>query len=468
MADFLMFLAKASAIQLIFYVMYAAFFRRHTFFAINRVVLVATILMSYLIPFISIPSWSMLFLDADLIPLGTGAFLEETATSTSMKDAAVEKSLSIFPWLWIAVYAIGVVLVFLHTVRSTLFFRAIMQRSNRVETYGVRVHLSPYPYAFTLFNKIHLPQSNVDQTIFLHEQAHVQQKHWIDLVITELNTCLLWFNPIAWRISRELRLQHELLADYSVIRQNISIEKYLFKLYRSLSENSTVSIVPKFNSQSIKTRIIMMTKKQSSPRLRYLYLLIVPAMLACLGFARYNDTSPIKENRIIVIDPAHGGEDAGSGVGDMSEKKISLELGLLVKQIGQKKGLDIRLTREKDQTMTLGERVRVSKESGADVFISLHIGFDEDEDRAGVSCFINEEKGSHELGSSIIKNFRSLREMKMNGVHASHAYVLKNNEAPSAIVELGYLSNKKDAEFLSKRSNLVTVAEKIVDVLSTY
>ena len=53
------------------------------------------------------------------------------------------------------------------------------------------------------------------QEILIHEQCHVEQKHSIDVMLSELFTILCWFNPFAWLLKREIRLNLEYLADFS-------------------------------------------------------------------------------------------------------------------------------------------------------------------------------------------------------------------------------------------------------------
>ncbi len=78
--------------------------------------------------------------------------------------------------------------------------------------------------------------------------------------------------------------------------------------------------------------------------------------------------------KMIVIDPGHGGFESGMIRDDLVEKNVALDISRKLGALIDKGGLRSSLTRSGDLFMSMGERVRSANSGGADVFISVHIG----------------------------------------------------------------------------------------------
>jgi N-acetylmuramoyl-L-alanine amidase len=177
--------------------------------------------------------------------------------------------------------------------------------------------------------------------------------------------------------------------------------------------------------------------------------------------------------KVFVIDAAHGGADAGAtSSAGISEKEIALAVAKLVQQLGKERGLNIQMTRTTDQQLSLQERVTVSANAKADVFLSLHVGFDENRVAKGVEMHVSEENAkyaeSRRMATLLSSEFAHVKEFSKPVVKNSKAFVLKNNAAASAIVEMGYLSDDDNAKFISDATNQKMVAESIVNALAKY
>lgn len=79
----------------------------------------------------------------------------------------------------------------------------------------------------------------------------------------------------------------------------------------------------------------------------------------------------------ILIDPGHGGEDPGtSGRLGTKEKHITLDIAMKLRdRLNKHPGYQILMTREKDITLSLNDRIDIAKSCGADLFISIHINY---------------------------------------------------------------------------------------------
>jgi N-acetylmuramoyl-L-alanine amidase len=149
-----------------------------------------------------------------------------------------------------------------------------------------------------------------------------------------------------------------------------------------------------------------------------------------------------------------------------------LAVAKLVQQLGKERGLNIQMTRTTDQQLSLQERVTVSANAKADVFLSLHVGFDENRVAKGVEMHVSEENAkyaeSRRMATLLSSEFAHVKEFSKPVVKNSKAFVLKNNAAASAIVEMGYLSDDDNAKFISDATNQKMVAESIVNALAKY
>ena len=82
-----------------------------------------------------------------------------------------------------------------------------------------------------------------------------------------------------------------------------------------------------------------------------------------------------QQNRYtVLIDPAHGGEEAGVVADKLREKDLTMNLALLIREESQKvENLQVRLTRSTDRTMTVAERIKAAGDFKPDCLISLHV-----------------------------------------------------------------------------------------------
>lgn len=167
----------------------------------------------------------------------------------------------------------------------------------------------------------------------------------------------------------------------------------------------------------------------------------------------------------ILIDAGHGGFDAGASANGILEKEVNLSVALKLKQCIEENGGRVVMTREEDcstaDNVDKGKSAKVSdlkkrramiKESGADMFVSIHMNKFPQEKYKGAQVFYakgNEE--SRRLGEEIQKALPlTLNDGNKRAAKESDGsiYILKDAQVPSVIVECGFLSNKEEAELL--------------------
>ncbi len=175
-------------------------------------------------------------------------------------------------------------------------------------------------------------------------------------------------------------------------------------------------------------------------------------------------------DKVIVIDPGHGGKDAGAiSIRDgVYEKEINLLISLQLKKILDKSDIKVYYTRLGDDKVFLKPRIGLANDVDSDFYISIHNNACPEEWPHGTEIlyYDNEVKGiknknmadifSEELGKAI-----SLEPQGTVEKHDDDVFVLNHSEVPSVLIEVGYLTNRHDMNYLSQESNQEAVAEGI-------
>ena len=212
--------------------------------------------------------------------------------------------------------------------------------------------------------------------------------------------------------------------------------------------------------------------------------------------------------KTIVIDPGHGGRDAGA-VGRkfrLKERDLTLAISRKLKNILEDHGIRVIMTRDRDVFIPLEERVRIANSSGTDLFVSIHINASRSRMMNGFECYylseatddnaraleafenaslksdegtiLEHSKGldktlwdikltenrreSAELASDICKTVETSLATRSRGIKTAKFYILKWARIPAVLVEAGYISNKFE-ELKFKDENYV---DRITDVIA--
>jgi N-acetylmuramoyl-L-alanine amidase len=171
------------------------------------------------------------------------------------------------------------------------------------------------------------------------------------------------------------------------------------------------------------------------------------------------------DKKVIVIDVSHGGKDNGTMIDEFKEKDISLSIANKIKALNKNSNIEIILTRDGDQFVTLNERTQQINALKPDMVISLHTNAHQNQHKNGIEIFISDDnqqkEKSHDLALRLSDNFKDQNvEIKKAGF-----YLLKNVEYPIALVELGFLTNENDRQVLTSEKGQIAIAEKLLKVL---
>jgi hypothetical protein len=273
-----LYLMKLSAYIFAFYIPFILFFKSNTFFTINRIYLLSGLLISSALPWyvasVAIPAYTphdLPFMEP--IVIQTESVISMASESTDFLNA--------FTFLMI-IYLGGIIIRLIKLTSSTARILKLKSGANILRTKNVLVVRTNTAIPFSFFNYVFLPKALDDQGILEHELAHVRQYHWIDLLIVELVSIILWFNPVMIFYKRSLKQQHEYLADQSAIKSGIDIREYLMSIRQQIELAVPSPLISEFYFQSIKKRINMLTKKETSVYRSTMYVVILPIVICLL------------------------------------------------------------------------------------------------------------------------------------------------------------------------------------------
>jgi hypothetical protein len=98
--------------------------------------------------------------------------------------------------------------------------------------------------------------------IIIHERIHANQFHTLDLIVIELLTAVMWFNPLIWMMKNSIQLVHEYLADEGALNSGIDKLRYQALLINQITGDKLISLSSSFNHSLIKKRMKMMLNKK--------------------------------------------------------------------------------------------------------------------------------------------------------------------------------------------------------------
>lgn len=173
------------------------------------------------------------------------------------------------------------------------------------------------------------------------------------------------------------------------------------------------------------------------------------------------------DGKKIVLDPGHGGSDVGAIREDITEKSITLDVSNRVRDILEKKGYKVEMTRDTDKTVSLQERVAFSEEKQPDIFISIHVNSSEKPEITGIETHYYRQE-SMSLAQTVHAALASNIKSKNRGLFKSKFYVINHTTAPAILVEIGFISNAEErAELVSEKRKQAT-AKAIAEGVENY
>ena len=195
--------------------------------------------------------------------------------------------------------------------------------------------------------------------------------------------------------------------------------------------------------------------------------------------------------KVIFLDPGHGGKDPGAQYLGLKEKDLNLQVSMQLKIKLESLGYKVIMSRSSDIDVDfITERSRMSNETNADMFISIHFnatghGLDSGEDgiqtymyqpTGNIPSIINKKwhdnptrlKYSYKLGSYIHQSVLTTTHAKDAGLLAKSFAVLRESNKPAVLLELGYMDDSKESQKIRTKEYQQKLVDGITQGIQKY
>ncbi len=288
----------------------------------------------------------------------------------------------------------------------------------------------------------------------------------------QTNSMTLAFTaPVVHGINRE----NDLLTVYLYNVENYNEEDFLAAYKDTAFSNASISLIPKIGlkltiplepNSLVNTflgadgqafKIIIKSPKKQQPAIAVQP--VTPTV-----------TTPKPEGkglRKVVIDAGHGGTDYGAIRDNINEKDITLDVAKQVRDMLVKKGYVVQMTRDKDEYVSLQDRVAISENFMPDIFISIHVNSSTGTEASGIETHYYHQE-SILLAQTLHASLASAINTKNRGLFKSKFYVINHTTVPAVLMEIGFISNSAERAELNGSSRKKATAKAIVEGVENY
>lgn len=269
----ILYIIKSGICIVVFLTIYMLFLRKNTFFRFNRIFLTTGLIASLIIPAIKYTY------DVFIPNIANIEVISQTESDAIPTPGSAFSIWSILFMLYIA----GIILLSIRNLFAYRKLTNLIKGGTKHNTNGVKlIESNEVKSPFTVLNYILLNSKSLSSTerdlILKHEITHINQKHWIDLICSEIILLLQWFNPLAWKYVSLLKENHEFLADKAVIDSGISPYIYQAVLINQRFQGPVFSFSNSFNYSKPLNRLSMIKKSKSASWKRISALIIIPIL----------------------------------------------------------------------------------------------------------------------------------------------------------------------------------------------
>ena len=280
-----------------------------TYYRLNRLVLLACLVLAFVLPLIPVPQqFSLLKAEQantpppqTLVPVilteqhtasgqhvaneryaaPTVQAAPKPAPETFNRQAIIQWAVWLY-WFGMAAFGINfllqaVVLVYQswknEAIRDGRYHIVELETDKAPCSFGNYIFINPEKYDWDTYNRI-----------LMHEKIHVKERHSIDLILTELMLVFQWFNPFAWLYRKTVENNLEFLTDDTLLQQHqVDPAAYQWSLLQVSVPNYAVRLATNYNQSLLKKRIMMMDAKRSDVHTLWKYVMLLPvlALLVC-------------------------------------------------------------------------------------------------------------------------------------------------------------------------------------------
>lgn len=338
------FIIKSAVCMILLYGLYWMLLRREKLFTFTRYFLIISVIISFAVPFISIPVHILNENQSkEIISILSGVPEKSPATETIKTVKAEPGSESIMSHsaasaevsegraintgkILLVIYFLGFNLMLFRFCRNIFTVRRLYLNAELIENEFhnialIQQKINPFSFLRTIYlNSNDYFGNNIAPNVISHELQHVRQFHSRDIIFFELVHIVFWFNPVLFLFKRAARINHEYLADEAVIRTMPDMRLYAQDLINFVSRRIGVPFTSGFSPSMIRLRLLMLntTSSRRARKVRMLFCLAASILLlAVLSFSpeeadpqnRRNKTQVTGNDTIIVEEVFFRGPD---------------------------------------------------------------------------------------------------------------------------------------------------------------
>lgn len=363
------------AFQVLFLAVYDLFLKKETFFGLNRIYLLFTPILGFILPFLSF-SYIQESIPQEYI-FQLPAVIIDADSSETVSSATPFWFTGLFS-LW----CLGVAI-------STLYFGWKLFKIAKLKSLGISKNTKDYKLvilpktdlAFSFYKTMYVGEDISEENranIIAHEKIHIQQRHTLDLLFFEVLRIIFWFNPIVYAFQNRIATLHEFIADAKVVAKNDK-KQYYQNLLSEVFQTENISFINPFFNQSltrltilgrtfafgtplgeVKKRILMLQKSKSTKTAQFKYLLLLPIICGMLVYTACSDEPKAEEVQTT----------------QESDSEVMNKINELAEAI-MKKG---DMTQEEEKALKL---LTTESEPGDKVYTSVQEYLDESKDQNG-------------------------------------------------------------------------------------
>ena len=304
---------KAITLSAIFLSVYLLLLQKERMYQFNRFFLLVSLILSLIIPAIILT-----FENTSQIKESIIVYSNVINHQTNLTK--LDPTLLPFDYLNIfllSVYFLITTLLIYRFFQNLKHAFALITRSKVVSYQNAKLVLTednfiPCSFLNYIFiNKTNYENGKIENEILTHELSHVIQRHTYDILFIQLFQTIFWFNPLLILYKKSIQLNHEFLADETVINTHSNIKSYQNLLLSKINLSFSKFILSsQFNYSITKKRLIMMTKTKSFGRSLTKQFAVIP--LLALSVFIFSKTNYAQEN--LTIKEANKVESTQDGV----------------------------------------------------------------------------------------------------------------------------------------------------------
>lgn len=283
-----MYLLNVILCSALFLLVYTLLLKDKTMYHFNRFYLLTASLLSLLIPLLNLEQKNQ-----TLPPLQTVTYTifqnQESTPPVQMLTAEQPFwSSNNTQMLVLGIYILISSLLLLRFFKNLYGIHSKIRRNQKLPFRNMSLVLLPAEetphtfFSFIFLNKQAYQRGQIEEQVLQHEFAHARQAHSADIIWIELLQVFLWFNPLILFYRRAIQLNHEFLADQSVLEIHHNVTDYQQLLLQQVIPSDSLNLTSHFNFSLTKKRLIMMTKNTPALKLWLSKLSVVPVLAVAI------------------------------------------------------------------------------------------------------------------------------------------------------------------------------------------